>query len=128
MEIKTETEINMKMNKKGFTLVEIMIVVLIIGLLAAIAVPSFTRARSRTRANTCISNMRLISDAKEQVGMERNLEDGAPITVALVAPFFRAGMPTCPEGNTPYTDANVGNLGVNPTCPNVARFPAHVLP
>ncbi|MDZ4198995.1 MAG: prepilin-type N-terminal cleavage/methylation domain-containing protein [Kiritimatiellia bacterium] len=119
----------MKMNKKGFTLVEIMIVVLIIGLLAAIAIPSFTRARSRARANTCINNLRLIDSAKEQFAMETNLNAGAAVTAVQVAPFIRnSTMPTCPEGNTAYADANVGNVGARPTCPNVATFATHVLP
>ncbi|MDZ4198996.1 MAG: prepilin-type N-terminal cleavage/methylation domain-containing protein [Kiritimatiellia bacterium] len=119
----------MKMNKKGFTLVEIMIVVLIIGLLAAIAIPSFTRARSRARANTCVNNLRLIDSAKEQFAMETNLNAGAAVTVANVSPFMRNSvMPTCPEGNVAYTDTTVGNVGAPPTCPSVATFATHVLP
>jgi len=57
------------MNKKGFTLVEIMIVVLIIGLLAAIAIPNFIKARTETHKNACIDNMRVIEGAVEQAKM-----------------------------------------------------------
>ena len=57
---------NIQKNAKGFTLVEIMIVVAIIGLLAAIAVPNFVTARNNARTSTCINNMRLIDAAKEQ--------------------------------------------------------------
>ena len=54
----------------GFTLVEIMIVVSVIGLLAALAVPNFIRARSTTRSNQCINNLRLIQASKDQYAFE----------------------------------------------------------
>ncbi len=57
-------------NRKGFTLVEIMIVVAIIGLLAAIAVPAFIKARNTARRNACINNLRQISAAKDEYALE----------------------------------------------------------
>ena len=54
----------MKKSNQGFTLVEIMIVVAIIGLLAAIAIPSFVKSRNTERTNACINNLRLIDAAK----------------------------------------------------------------
>ena len=119
------------MNKKsGFTLVEIMIVVLIIGLLAAIAIPSFVRARERTRTNTCINNLRQIDSAKEQFAMENNLNAGDALGAAEgfdqagaeadALGAIRGGLPTCPSGGT-YT---IGVVGVNPICDQAG----HVLP
>lgn len=69
------------MNKKGFTLVEIMIVVAIIGLLAAIAIPSFMRARTTSQMNACINNMRQIEAGKDQFGLDRGLTNKAFVTL-----------------------------------------------
>jgi prepilin-type N-terminal cleavage/methylation domain-containing protein len=62
----------------GFTLVEIMIVVAIIALLAAIAVPGFLRARKRSQATTVLNNLRLIDSAKDQYAIEYNKVNGTP--------------------------------------------------
>ena len=87
-----------KMNKKGFTLVEIMIVVLIIGLLAAIAVPSFMRARRDSRSKACCNNLRLIDAGKEQCAMEENLADGA--AAANYVNYLKGNAaPRCPGRN-----------------------------
>jgi prepilin-type N-terminal cleavage/methylation domain-containing protein len=62
----------------GFTLVEIMIVVAIIALLAAIAVPGFLRARKRSQATTILNDLRLIDGALDQYAIETNKGSGAP--------------------------------------------------
>ncbi len=104
-------------NTTGFTLVEIMIVVAIIGLLAAIAVPNFVNARSEARQNTCINNLRLIQGAKDQYAIENNQVETMTPTTTDLSPYFKAsqlsaGLPKEPMGNT-YT---VGAVSAAPTC------------
>ena len=100
-------------NTKGFTLVEIMIVVAIIGLLAAIAVPNFVQARTTARTNACINNLRLISAAKDQAAMENNLPEDVDLTSAQITPYLKGNvLPTCPAQGTYAILAP----NTNPTC------------
>jgi len=77
-------------SRGGFTLVEIMIVVAIIALLAAIAVPNFLRARKRSQATTVLNDLRLVDSAKDQYAIEKNMAAGSP-TAAQLAPYFKGG-------------------------------------
>src|SRR3954464_4929592 len=73
-----------KLNKRhgGFTLVEIMIVVAIIALLAAIAVPGFLRARKRAQASRVLNDLRLIDSAIDQYAIETNKSTGSAVSVS----------------------------------------------
>ena len=112
-------------NKKGFTLVEIMIVVAIIGLLAAIAIPNFVKARDTAQANACINNMRQIESAKEQYALEKGLTNGDTVTDAEAGAYIKGGFPLCPVGKAakPYT---IGVVGTKVLCTSGAA--GHVLP
>jgi prepilin-type N-terminal cleavage/methylation domain-containing protein len=107
---------NRNRNKKGFTLVEIMIVVLIIGILMAIAVPNFIKARQNSQDRTCIANLRQVESAKEQWAMETGATaTGTPTQTALVGDAttgFIKVWPVCPTAGT-YT---IGNMSTRPTC------------
>lgn len=99
---------------RAFTLVEIMIVVLIIGILMAIAVPNFVKARESSRRNTCIANLKQVDSAKEQWAMDqrKNAGDACALTDLVGTAAYLKANPTCPSGGT-YT---VAAVGTNPTC------------
>jgi prepilin-type N-terminal cleavage/methylation domain-containing protein len=96
----------------GFTLVEIMIVIAIIGLLCAIAVPNYVKARANSQANACINNLRQIDGAMQQFAIENGKHVGAAVTYPTdLTPYIKlnAGnqIPCCPAGGT-YSVAQVG--------------------
>jgi prepilin-type N-terminal cleavage/methylation domain-containing protein len=78
-------------SKKGFTLVEIMIVVAIIALLASIAVPGFLRARKRSQASRIINDLRLIDSAVDQYAIETNRKSGDPVLVSDWTNYLKKG-------------------------------------
>ncbi len=113
----------MKIDRKGFTLVEIMIVVAIIGILAAIAIPNFLKSRKESQKNACIANMKQIQGAKEQ-----SLLAGGGVTAddLFGADKYIKVTPKCPATQADY---EIGDADTDPTCPNPGGAPyAHVLP
>lgn len=100
----------MKLSRKlgGFTLVEIMIVVAIIALLAAIAVPNFLRARKRTQATRILEDLRIITSAIDQYAIERNKATGDTFIWTDLAGYVKTGTQLY---NTLGSDSAVDILG-----------------
>ncbi|MDX1973540.1 MAG: prepilin-type N-terminal cleavage/methylation domain-containing protein [Candidatus Sumerlaeia bacterium] len=126
----------MKRSIKGFTLVEIMIVVAIIGILIAIAVPGFIKARNTSRRNACQENQTKIDGAVQQYILEENLNAladtpfqgsafaaGSAGATALVgsANYLKA-VPVCPSGGVYSFLAQEGSLGETVSC-SIADHP-----
>ena len=106
----------MKRGVRGFTLVEIMIVIMIIGIVSLIAVPNFLSARFNSQKNSCIANLHLIEAAKEQWAMDKKKgTTDTPTTSDLIGSAtdgYVKHWPTCPGGGT-YA---IGNMVTRPTC------------
>jgi prepilin-type N-terminal cleavage/methylation domain-containing protein len=99
-------------SEKGFTLIEIMIVVLIIGILLAIAVPNFIKARETSRTKACVSNLKQIDAAKEQWAMDEKMSVTDPPPVypddLVGADNYIKAAPLCPSGG----DYDAGTLAL----------------
>jgi prepilin-type N-terminal cleavage/methylation domain-containing protein len=106
----------------GFTLIEIMVVVAILGLLLAVAVPNWIKTRTRAQTDICIENLSQIETAKQLWALEKGMAvDDVPEEDDLIGPeLYLKKMPECPAGGE-YEFERVGDPA---TCP----VEGHVLP
>ena len=113
---------NQTFRAPGFTLVEIMIVVAIIGLLATIAIPNFVRARLKAQQNACINNLRQIDGAKQTWALESKAGPNTAPTILNIQPYMGRGImgtaPTCPADSASSfpTSYNINDLQSAPSC------------
>ncbi len=98
--------LNRSQRRKGFTLVEIMIVVLIIGILLAIAVPNFITARQNSRAQTIVATLEKIDAAKEQCAMDEGLSVGDDCST--MAAYLRNWPATWPVTGAAANETTIG--------------------
>ena len=118
--------------KRGFSLVEIMIVVALIGLLATIAIPNFMRARLESQKNACINNLRVIHAVKQQWALEvRKTASDVPNPSDVLPYLVRGGNdnPLCPSvgaGSTFDASYDLQRVDTAPLCKTVPAI--HKMP
>lgn len=116
----------MKKMMKGFTLVEIMIVVAIIAILAAVAIPNFIKYRNESQKSSCISNMKQLQTAGEQWCMVNGATATPTLTDLCGSANYVKTTPVCPYAKDNYTVANESGV-IKVTCPQASAL-GHVIP
>ena len=102
----------MRSSNHGFTMVEIMIVVAIIGLLAVIAVPSYVNARTKSMQKSCYNNLRLIDGAKDQFALDHTNSGPGTMADLVGSVAYIKDTPVC-KANGNYS---LNALGIKPAC------------
>src|SRR5262245_22903255 len=112
--------------QSGFTLVEIMIVVAIIGLLAAIAIPNFIKARTTSQMSACSNNLRQIDGAIQQWALKQKKDANATVAFTDISGYLKNSV-ICPSGGTSFADSyTIVDVATKPVCQKVPA--THVLP
>jgi type II secretory pathway pseudopilin PulG len=103
-----------------------MIVVAIIGLLAAIAIPNFVRARTQSQKNACINNLRQIDGAIQQWALENKKAAAAGVGFTDISGYLKSAV-ICPLGGTTFDDSyTILNVSTKPVCKKDATN--HIMP
>lgn len=120
------------LKRKGFTLVEIMIVVAVISLVASIAIPNFVKAISTAQQNTCIENLKQIQSAIQMWALNNNKQDTDNVTMndlvtGTASTSYLRSEPFCPVTGSGGAHYVLNTVAANPRCPNLATYPGHTL-
>jgi prepilin-type N-terminal cleavage/methylation domain-containing protein len=112
--------------RHAFTLTELMIVVAIIGLLAAISIPNYVHASTQSQKNACINNLRQIDFATQQWALENKEAVSAAVAFTDISSYLKYAV-VCPAGGIAFSDSYLLNgITNNPTCQKVPS--SHILP
>jgi prepilin-type N-terminal cleavage/methylation domain-containing protein len=115
-----------RLTQSAFTLVEIMIVVAIIGMLAAIAIPNFVKARGTAQQTTCISNLQHIDGAVQLWAMENKKDPDQTVAITDISSYLRNTV-SCPAGGKTFADSYaLTTVDAKPTClrkPDLHKLP-----
>ena len=112
--------LKLKTNSRGFTLVEIMIVIAIIALLATVAMPNYLRSRKRSQATQVLEDLRIIDSAVDQYAIETNKGSGATVLWADVQKYIKTGTRLYASGQKDI----LGNSFVMPSVDSAPRVPS----
>lgn len=104
----------------GFTLVEIMVIILILGLFIAIILPHLLGASNTTKQKICLNNKRLIGQAVEQYVIQNNIDDISGVSLDDIQSYIKGGVPECPcdsaDDNDDYTLSSDEGGGISVSC------------
>jgi prepilin-type N-terminal cleavage/methylation domain-containing protein len=105
-----------KSHRSGFTLIEIMIVVAIIGLLASIAIPNYAHSRGAAHRAVCINNLQQIDGAMQRWSLEMQKDEGQAVTYGDIRSYLK-GSVVCPAGGTSFEDSyTITTVDAPPIC------------
>ena len=118
-EIRSPRRASRKAAQCGFTLVEIMVVIFILGVLLNMAMPTFIHARDSGQARACVSNLTRIAGAKEEYALDNHIpmDSSHIVTWSDLSSYIRGPQPTCPTHSPDGYNYNLNSIGVAPTCP-----------